>query len=185
MHKDSSYLQFNSTITRGQWRKLETVENYCTICERQQKHLKGKVYICELGHETDLGYTKKEKKRIDEMRENCKIRNHIHIQIGDDDGKHKDHYYQIHGVHGDFTLTMFRRFKVHNSIDDKEEIKTEKIKRYHANIQQVMKAILAYELKDKQAATLPELLEVLKSIDSRLESLGETLFEISINKEQD
>jgi hypothetical protein len=48
-----------------------------------------------------------------------------------------------------------------------------------------MKAILAYELKDKQAATLPELLEVLKSIDSRLESLGETLFEISINKEQD
>lgn len=156
---------------------------YCPFCEGVQTHLRDLIYVCAKSHESHQGIDDAEIAKIQQMRANNKVRQQIHIQIGDDEGPHKNLYYELHGIEGDFTVTVFRKFMEWNDIDKREVPKSEKIKRYHGSLHQVMQMLFAHEIHYKQAATLGELLDVLKGIDARLESLSETLFEISKNKD--
>jgi len=153
-------------------------KSYCPCCGKVQRKLKGGLYICQKKHEGPMGVTEEENERLAERRITNRLYKAVSIQIGDEEGSHADLYYRLTGVHGNFVLKTFRKTEKYNSVDEKYEYKETAETRYYGNLEQIMKKVATMELTDIQAATMPELLEVIKGVYERIESLEDALFYI-------
>lgn len=161
--------------------KLDTV---CEVCGKPQYETSSGD-TCKNGHGGAYGIPKERYKELLKRKKKNFVKNHIYIQIGDDEGDHEGLYYVIVGAQGEFSLRAYRKETVWNSIDEKEVDKQTCDKTYYTNLRGICKKLLRHELTEKDAVTLGQMLEVLNSIDERLESLEETIFLLSEEEEEE
>jgi hypothetical protein len=159
---------------------------YCPCCGKVQKP-KGELYVCQNSHVGPIGLTDKDNQAIVERRKLNRLHKAVSIdlQIGDDDGDQNGLFYRLTGVEGNFTLKTHMKVEKFNSVDEKFALKEMEDKRYYGSLYDVVRKIQTMELSKAQAATLPELLEVLSSINSNIEALAEAIFYVSTNQEQE
>ena len=162
----------------GKKKKKEKLDTYCRACGRRQFKEK-KVVTCARGHDGPVGMDKAEKTWRDKKKKGNSVNSHIYIQIGDDEEEHGDLYYRIIGSQGQFVLRAYRADDEYNSTDDCTVTKEKVVESHHGNIHWIIEKLLTHELTNRDAATLEELLEVFKSIETKMGSLEEHVYYLS------
>ena len=159
---------------------------YCPSCGKGQKP-HGDLYICQRKHVGPKGLTTAENEAIRERRRKCRIHKSVSIdlQIGDDEGDQENQFYRLTGVEGNFILKTYQKVEIYNNVDKKFELKERMEKRYYGNLFEVVRKIQTMELSKAQAATMPELLEVLTNINNNIEALAESIFYVSNNQDEE
>jgi len=161
----------------------EKLDTYCSYCLCRQT-IEKKIVSCPKGHDKVEGISKDEKERILERKKEFSLQNSINIQLGDDEGEHGDLFYRIMGTQGNIVLRVYR---IDDRTNDYGEIEKKSVvlKSYGPHLSWVTKRILEEELTNQDAATLGQMLDVLTSIDKRLESLEESIFFLSEEEEEE
>ena len=166
-------------MAKKEKKKLDT---YCEVC-LQRQFMKKKIITCPKGHEGPEGISKEELERLQDKKKENHIKNHIYIQLGEDIDSRL--YYHLIGSHGSFVLRAYRKDKEYNAISERTEIKEKVVSTYHADLQWIVKKILDHELTNQDACTLKQMLDILQSIDSRMEQLIETIYWLSNDQDND
>lgn len=158
-------------------KKKEKLDTYCEHC-LQRQFLQKKIVTCPKGHDKVEGISKAARNKILGRKKEFSVNNAINIQIGDDEGEHGDLFYRILGSQGVLCLRVYR---IDEKVDNDGDIeqKSTVITTHGPHLQWITKRILEEELKNQDAATLHELLEVAQNIQARLDSLEETIYWLS------
>ena len=159
---------------------------YCPCCGKVQKP-QGDLFTCQGKHVGPIGLSAKDNALINERRKRNRLHQAVSIdlQIGDDEGDQQNLFYRLTGTEGNFILKTYAKVEKHNSVDGKFEFKESTEKRYYSSLYNVVRKIQTMELSTAQAATMPELLEVLSSINSNIEALAESIFYVSNNQDEE
>jgi len=154
--------------------KLDT---YCRACGKRQIKKK-KTITCPLGHDGPEGMSKAEHRRRIEQKNANSIKKYIYIQLGDDEDDDVNTFYRILSSQGQFCLRRYERSSRSNKEGNEEDF-DEVDHTYHANLRWICEKVLTHELTSRDAVTIEQLLEVMKSIEIKLDELAETIYLLS------
>jgi len=158
--------------------KMKTMaDTYClSCCERQ--YVDKKVITCPNGHDGVEGMSKGEYKHRKELKQTNSVCKHIYIQLGNDEDEDVETFYRILGAQGQFTLRQYKRSQRSDKQGNEEDF--DKVHTsYHASLHWICRKIMTLELTDQEAITVEQLLEVVKSVEEKIDSLSETIFLLS------